>query len=212
MKQYTKQSHEWFQAIRLGNEYIGGMHKILEERTGRRFSIKYREATLEDCRLENDRCLLSFNFRTHFDLRPGIYTYLCEDDEYIMSDTATEIFTNVEFISRVHGDVLIGGLGLGIMPKILQELPRVTSVTIIEKESEVISLVEDQLGLPRHIEVIKADVFEWRPKKTYDVIYLDIWRDISTFVLQECDFLENSFQKFLKPRKKSWIGSWRQEA
>ena len=204
-----KQTPEWFQAIRLGNGYIGGMHKILEERAGQRFSIKYRKATLDDCRLENDRCLLSFNFKTHFDLRPGTYTYLCEGDEYIMSDCPTEIFTNVEFISRAHGDVLIGGLGLGIMLKILQELPRVTSVTVIEKESEVISLVEDQLGLPRHIEVINADVFDWIPKKNYDVIYTDIYSDLSLPELQKLDFLENKFKKYLQTN--GWVSSWRQK-
>ena len=209
MKPNIRQTPEWFQAIRLGNEYIAGMHKILEERTGRRFSIEYREATLEDCRLENDRCLLSFNFRTHFDLRPGIYTYLCEDDEYIMSDTSCEIFTNVDFISHAHGDVLIGGLGLGILPMILKELDRVNSVLILEKKKEVIDLVWPQLGLPRHIEVVNADVFEYAPNNLYNTIYHDIWSDIDNAAEKEMHILKKKYKPCLKAG--GWLGVWEQK-
>jgi spermidine synthase len=141
-----------------------------------------------------------------------MYTYLCEDDEFIMSDTPTEIFTNVEFVSHAHGDILIAGLGLGIMLKMLEEIPGVNKVTVIEKEEEIIQLVEDQLELPENFKIIQEDIFHYRPDRKYDVIYFDIWSDISGDALNECDFLENKFKKFLKPGEKSWCGSWRQEA
>lgn len=212
MKWSDKRFASWCEAIRLGNRFIGKMHTVLEERQGQQFSIKYKEATPEDCKLENDRVLIGFNFRTYFDLRPGLYTYLCEGDEYIMSDTPTEIFTNVDFVSHAHGDILIGGLGLGVMLKMLEELPKVNTVTVIEKEEEIIRLVEDQLELPRHFKVLHADIFKHIPEKKYDVIYFDIWTDISGDAMKETDYLENKFKRYLKPGEKSWVGSWKQSA
>lgn len=212
MKQYTKHIPEWFEAVRLGNRFIGQMHNILEERKGKIFSIQHKKVTQKDCELERGRVLIGFNFRTYFDLWPGLYTYLCEDDEYIMSDTPTEIFTNVEFVSHAHGDILIAGLGLGIMLKMLQELPRVKSVTVVEKETEIIQLVEDQLNLPENFKIVEEDIFHYTPDKKYDVIYFDIWSDISGDALSEVEFLEKRFKEFLTPGEKSWCGSWTQEA
>jgi len=197
------------EAIRLGNKYIASMHKILEERKGQRFSIKYREATLADCKLEWDRVLLGFNFRTYFDLRPGTYTYLCEDDEYIMTDTPCEIFTNVDFISQAKGDILIGGLGLGIMPLILSKLARVNSILILEKEQEIIDLIWSQLGLPRHIAVVNADVFEYAPNNCYDTIYHDIWSDIDNQAEKEMQSLKEKYKPYVK--ENGWLGVWEQK-
>lgn len=203
---------EWFQAIRLGNRFIGQMHTILSERKGQNFRIEYRTATEEDCKYEKDRVLIGFNFKTYFNLRPGKYTYLMEADDAIMSDTPTEIFTNVEFVSHAHGDVLIAGLGLGVMLKMLQEMPEVHSVTVIEKNREVIDLVADQLKLPENFKIIEADIFHYTPEKKFDVIYFDIWSDLSADQFSEMEILEGRFKPFLNEGPENWIGSWRQEA
>lgn len=212
MKEYNQHLPEWLQAIRLGSRFIGDMHKVLSERQGPNFRIEYREATEEDCRLERDRVLIGFNFRTYFDLKPGKYTYLMQGDDAIMSDTPTEIFTNVDFVSHAHGDVLIAGLGLGIMLKMLQEMLEVKSVTVIEKNREVIDLVADQLQLPDNFKIVEADIFHYVPEQRFDVIYFDIWSDLSADQFSEMEILEGRFKEYLRPQPKNWIGSWRQEA
>jgi hypothetical protein len=196
-------------AIQLSSKFIGSMHNTLQERQGKDFRIEYREATEADCRYEKDRVLIGFNFRTYFNLKPGKYTYLMQADDAIMSDTPTEIFTNVEFVSRVHGDILIAGLGLGIMLKMLQEMPEVKTVTVIEKNREVIDLVADQLQLPDNFKIVEADIFHYVPEQKFDVIYFDIYSDLSPIELAFLDSLENQFKPYLK--ESGWIGSWRQE-
>jgi hypothetical protein len=202
--------HDWCEAVQVASLFIGKMHTKLCEKSGERFAIKYRIASEEDCELEKQRCFYSFNFRTHFTLKPGKYTYLCEDDEFIMSDTPTEIYTNTDFLTNAKGDVLIGGLGLGIMPLVLLSLGKCNSITIIEKEQEIIDLVSSQLKFDERVQIIRDNIFTHVPTRKYDTIYHDIWTDISNDSLKEMEILEEKYKKFLKPS--GWIGCWRQLA
>ncbi len=199
----------WVDSIRLLNSFIGKAHTFLEPKKCGGFSIIHREATDLDCAFENERIMLSFNNRTRFTLRPGLYTYLMQGDEAIMSDTPTELFTNSDFISHANGDILIGGLGLGLMLKVLEQKKNIGSVTIIEKEQSVIDLVWLQLNLPSKFNVITHDIFTYTPQYCFDTIYTDIWTDLGTEQEAEMEILEEKFKPFLKLG--GWIGSWRQQ-
>lgn len=78
----------------------------------------------------------------------------------VMSDTMMEKRTNREFCDEAHGDVLVGGLGIGMILMAIQDNPAVNSITVLEKHQEVIDMVAQQLPLNKKVKIICADVFE----------------------------------------------------
>ena len=59
----------------------------------------------------------------------------------VMQDTTSEYAQHEPLWQGATGDVLIGGLGIGFVNQKLMDNPHVTSVTIVEKNQEVIDLV-----------------------------------------------------------------------
>ena len=204
-----KQFKKWCNIVRLSNTYIGSMSSVLPEASCGKFIIKKRIATEDDCRLEEERIKLSFNFRDTLQLKPGTYTYLCNEDDFIMSDTTGEIMTNLEFLYNAKGSILIGGLGLGVMELILSKMENIDSVLVIEKNIEVINLVWDKLKLPPKFAVVQADCFKYVPARLFDTIYLDIWSDISETALNEMLILKNKYFMYLE--KNAWLDCWEQK-
>jgi hypothetical protein len=92
------------------------------------------------------------------------------------SDKPDEIYIQYIAFHTMHGRVLVGGLGLGMAANMIAAMPNVDSVTVIEKEPEIIRLVEGTLD-PK-VSVIQADVFEYASALTagqYDSAYYDTW-------------------------------------
>ena len=107
-----------------------------------------------------------------------VYTRLFVDGELWMTDAEFECQTNYDIAYHSRGDILIAGLGLGLIIGPMLEREQVRSVTVLEKSPDVIALIGphyDSLKLT----IIEADVHEWQPpKKAYDFIYFDIWADV----------------------------------
>lgn len=133
--------------------------------------------------------------------------------EVVMSDTPMEINTNREFISKAHGSVLIGGLGIGMVVLAIQDNPAVTKITIIERESEILEMLLPQLPLNNKVSVLKGDIFSWEPLEgtKYDTIYFDIWNNICADNYPEMKQLHLRYRKFLAKTQEKWMGSWRKE-
>ena len=93
----------------------------------------------------------------------------------VMEDCPFERETNQIFVDRAFGDVLIGGLGIGLIIKAIEEKPEVTSITIIEKYEEVIDLILSQVPFSEKVIIIQGDVFTYTPTQQYDTIWLDVW-------------------------------------
>lgn len=154
---------------------------------------------LEKFEVKNDDLL--YAFRSGVD--PGNYIRLMHDGKLIMSDTDMEKRTNAEFCSKAHGDVLIGGLGIGLIVLAIQDKPEVNSITILECNQDVIDLVAMQLPLNNKVKIVNADVFTWKPDKgiRYDTIYMDIWPLISKEIYQkEMRVLKKKFARYLKSK------------
>jgi hypothetical protein len=66
-----------------------------------------------------------------------------------MQDTSREYDEHDWLVQRMSGDVLIGGLGIGMIHIPLLASSDVTSVTIVEKEQDVIDLVWAELTVRR---------------------------------------------------------------
>jgi len=115
---------------------------------------------------------ISLNFGEEVD-----FHVLTGDGAGIMaSDKPDEIYIQYIAFHTMHGRVLVGGLGLGMAPNMIAATPQVSSVTVIEKEPDIIRLVEGTLD-PK-ISVIQADVFEYASKLSagqYDSAYYDTW-------------------------------------
>ncbi len=206
---------EWWKLHELANTFSGHMYKILKEREGENFEISIRTANKKDVERQKMSAMFSGSYGEMSDFTEGTYTILSTKKGFsdtVMSDTPMEIRTNMDFLYQAHGNILIGGLGLGIILKILEKIDNIKSVTVIEKNQEVIDLVLDQLNLPDNFKIIQSDIFEYEPTEKFDSIYFDIWTNICADNWDEMKKLRKQFKSSLDLTKKDWwIGSWRQE-
>jgi spermidine synthase len=132
------------------------------------------------------------------------YCRLLLNGSPMMTDAEFERRTNMDALINAKGDALIAGLGIGL---ILQAfIDNCTSVTVIEKEPDVIALVAKAYPAAK---IVHADIFEWRPArkaKLFDTIYFDIWADICEDDLIEARKLHRAFKPYLRPE--GWMASW----
>src|SRR3989338_4875287 len=92
----------------------------------------------------------------------------------LSSDTPFDITTQWLDFRHVRGDVLVGGLGIGMAPSYMLSMPQVKSITVVELEQDVIDLVGTHLD-PR-IKIVRADLFNYLASGTahFDTAYIDI--------------------------------------
>lgn len=139
-------------------------------------------------------------------ISPGKYIRLMHNGECVMSDTNMERRTNAEFCRKAHGDIIIGGLGIGMIIMEIQDKPEVNSITVIEKNPEVIELVASQLNFNNKVKIICADVFDWKPDPgvKYDMAYMDIWNWINRTVYKdEMQPLKRKYARFLRSKNEN---------
>ena len=113
------------------------------------------------------------------------YLALTEGGNIWMSLNPNEIETMKLYINKAKGNVLVLGLGMGYVPFMLSLKNCVKSITIIEKDQEIINLF-NELIYPsfvnkEKIKIIKGDAIEFARKSqkegTYDYIFADLWHD-----------------------------------
>lgn len=143
---------------------------------------------------------------------PGTFTRLMTfsssyQSTVIMSDTDAEIRDHLEVIRQAHGDVLVNGLGLALVTMACARKSDVKSVTVIEKSKDVIDLVWPTVEkrFPQKVSVVHDDAFDFKPprRKVWDVVWHDIWPDISLDNLEEMRRLRRKYQN-----KCYWQGCW----
>lgn len=147
-------------------------------------------------------------------ISPGEFIKLYVDGELMMSDTLMEKTTNQEFVDAARGDVMVAGLGIGLILHNIRDKVKsglITSITVYEKYQDVIDLISPIFkDLP--IKYVCKDILEYKPAKDekYDTIYFDIWAEISTDNLKEIRMLHNRW-KSRKKSKDSYMNSWMKE-
>ncbi|MBQ3528597.1 MAG: hypothetical protein IJA52_08615 [Clostridia bacterium] len=98
--------------------------------------------------------------------------------------TPNEIETMKKPIDRAFGKVLTYGLGLGYFAFMASLKENVESVTVVEKDPEVIDLFS-RFILPQFqngdkVNIINASAYEYcKSAKGYDFVFADIWHDPS---------------------------------
>jgi hypothetical protein len=183
-----------------------------------------REAETENFRLEHffvselDTNRLRLNDlvndrREYTSLKSGTYVRLCDRrrgaDNVVMSDTFMERESNLEFYQHAKGDVLIGGLGMGMVLLAVQNKPEVHLATVVEIEQEIIDLVLPQLPLNSKVNLVQGDIFRFVTNHLFDTIYFDIWNEVNAVNWKQMKKLHRRFRKNLKPG--GWMSSWRKE-
>lgn len=153
----------------------------------------------------------------------GKYVKLIISEELVMSDTPYEMKTNQKFVDKAHGNVLIGGLGIGLLTKNL--IPKIESgeikhISIWEKNTNLINLwkIAGQY-LPVHdkISIFNYDVFDYQKvrsqlKSVFDSVYIDIWAGLDEQAYTQMKHFRRVFKPFLNPNNPdAFVDCWGRE-
>jgi len=102
-----------------------------------------------------------------------------DDWQVWMSDAPMEQESTMPAVEMARGDVLICGLGIGLLPTLIKDKQSVKNIDIVELNKEVIELVFNQIKTPK-MNIIHADAWKYlaQTEKKYDFIHIDIWGSI----------------------------------
>ena len=163
----------------LDNEYV----KTIKA-TGKykRYALKnityepYKLFAYDDISLEGDK----ENSRIGYFDHKFSYLALTEGNNVWMSLNPNEIETMKPFINKAKGHVLVLGLGMGYVPFMMALKPEVKSITIIEKDPEIIglfnSLIYPNFKNKEKIKIIEDDAINYtRNNNKFDYIFADLW-------------------------------------
>ena len=160
---------------------------------------------------------------------PGKYCRLMVNGGLMMSDTRMERITNFELLRNAHGHVFIAGLGIGMVLVPLVMRDDITTITVVEKNPNVIQLVAPHFTVTspwwvqsgeayklHKLTVYEGDCFTWDPeaamgsRPTFNTIYFDIWPDKSVGNLDDLTVLKRRYRKYMtrRPQPKTWMRGW----
>jgi hypothetical protein len=143
---------------------------------------------------------------------PGDYTRLVIDGRVFMSDTAHEKLSSLPLLNRAHGNVLVSGLGIGMVLPPLLANPLVDSVVVIENNADVIKLVGSHFEDTK-LEIVLGDVWTWKPhrRELFDVIFHDIWPSIDSENLDDMNRLKRRYRRWMRKSKSRWQWCWAED-
>lgn len=141
-------------------------------------------------------------------VQAGDYVSLYVGHTLVMSDTQHEQRTSLPFVKAATGEVLVAGLGLGMVLVPVLKKPEVTRVVVVEKEPDVVALVAPHVESPKLL-VVVGDIHQWTPPRgtKYDSIFFDIWANVCLDHLDDMNKLHHRFQRYLRPG--GWMDSWK---
>jgi hypothetical protein len=188
------------------------MVQYLPEQETQNFKFEHFEVTEEEVR--HCQLLDAIHGRSEYRaFKPGTYVRLIRKNvsfnNIIMSDTWMEKSTNYDVYLNATGDVLIAGLGIGMVLLGIQNKKEVKSIIVVEKEQEIMDIVKDNLPLNGKVTIVCADIFDYQSTQKFDTIYFDIWDYICGDNWKDIVKLQRKFQG--KRNKGSWCSSWRKE-
>jgi hypothetical protein len=142
-------------------------------------------------------------------LTPGRHARLWVGSEMMMSDAESERLTCLPLVEHARGDVLIAGLGLGMVLWPLVRKRAVRSITVLERYPSVVALVGPHIP-KRKVTVETVDVFDYKPQRSFGAIFFDIWPTVSVKNLIDMLRLEQRYRPHLAPG--GWMASWARES
>jgi hypothetical protein len=130
---------------------------------------------------------------------PGTYRRLAHKNMgVVMSNTRMERITNYEAVFDATGNVLISGLGLGLVLEAILSKPDVKHVTVLEVDADLLNLVGVHFADRSRVTLIHADACTWVPPKGshWDYAWHDIWNTLDTDNLPLMAKVTRRFGKF----------------
>lgn len=132
----------------------------------------------------------------------------------IMSNTPMEINTAREAIRDAKGHVLVNRLGLGMVVEAMLHKPEVLSVTVVEIDEEVVSLVWPHISKVafdcgnKHVHLAVADAEAFKPPTMaeYGYVWHDIWDQIDDDNLPQMTRLVRKYSRIAEAQ-----GCWSRE-
>jgi len=194
------------------------MHLLVPEMENGKYLIRHIDVDEEQVKKAKLFSIMGFEYREYYDFEPGRYVQLVRDPGehdgcIVMSDTPMERRTNLRVLQLAKGDVLIAGLGIGMILYPILNKPDVDSVTVVEIERSITSMMHKTIvqwakDAGKGLRIINDDIelFDHQEKK-YDTIYFDIWDEISGDNWEQMKRLTNRFKYRRKPG--GWMGAWR---
>jgi hypothetical protein len=147
----------------------------------------------------DDKILNFYNYSDNLE-KERIVFLLNKSNECIMSSNLFERLTNQNFINSAKGDVIIFGLGLGLILFPLLEDDEITSITVIDKSVDII----DNLGpiiknydVNNKLTIINGDVFTYYQQLNetkFDVMYFDYWNFVDSTIYNDMETLKESYK------------------
>lgn len=169
----------------------------LQEGTSGDWRVEKFTLTEADAKMYNIREAINGRCRFIF---AGTYWRLRYKKEIVMSNTPAEIDDHIRFISKAKGNVLIAGLGLGMVLKALLDKPEVHHITVVEESDDVIKLVSP-FYQDKRVTIVHQDIFDYNPTETFDFAWFDIWTYICEDNYIDMKRLDRKFVKYAKVRK-----------
>ncbi len=109
------------------------------------------------------------------------YPALVEGERTYMSLIPHEIETMKEAIRKAEGDVATYGLGMGYFAYMASCKDEVTSVTVLERDPNVIDIFKSFfLPLFPHkekIKIVQTDALTYQPERPFDYLFVDLYHD-----------------------------------
>jgi hypothetical protein len=165
------------------------------------WTVDSKMADQEEAALHNLRQKMSEQRRF---VEPGVIKRLMCNNNIVMSNSLSELVDHDELMIKARGNILITGLGLGIIAFMLSRNPKVHSIMIIEQSSDVIKLIFPTLKkwAGCAIQVKQGNAFDYykllKTEKFFNYGWHDIWPTLGNENLPEMDDLEKKYKPFCK--------------
>lgn len=104
------------------------------------------------------------------------------------------------FEDFTYDKVLVGGLGLGLIPEYLRTEKNCSIIDVVENNQELIDYVD---YLDDSINIIKGDALSYTPDKKYDLILIDLWWEKDDITQEIQDNIKNNYKDYLEANGKT---------
>ena len=151
----------------------------------------------------HDKVLNFYNYSDNLE-KERIVFLLNKSNECIMSSNLFERLTNQNFIDTAKGDVIIFGLGLGLIIFPLLEDDEVTSITVIDKSVDIIDNIGPiikKYDVNDKLTIINGDVFTYYQQLNdakFDVAYFDYWNIVDSTIYNDMETLKELYKNNIK--------------
>lgn len=146
----------------------------------------------------------------HRDPGLGTFTALSRRDGPMMNDCRAEILDHYDVIDQLRHpesrNVLISGLGLGMIAGAALQQPHLIRLHIVEAEVDVIDLVGRHLLDDPRVTIQHGDALEVDVDGHWDVVWHDIWPTITSGNLPQMEALRTRYQD-----RARWQGCWAED-